>query len=57
LNREIVRVLQNPTGKEQLRVQGFEVRTTCPEQLGEMMRMDAARWIEVVRKAGIDKID
>lgn len=57
LNREIVRVLQNPTVKEQLRVQGFAVRTTSPEQLGEMMRMDAARWIEVVRKAGIPKID
>ncbi len=43
--------------KEQLRGQGLEVRTTSPEQLGEMVRMEAARWIEVVRKAGIPKID
>jgi tripartite-type tricarboxylate transporter receptor subunit TctC len=52
LNREIVRIMNDPGAKASLRVQGFESRTTTPEGLAQMLRMETVKWAKVVKESG-----
>ncbi|MBC7803264.1 MAG: tripartite tricarboxylate transporter substrate binding protein [Candidatus Parcubacteria bacterium] len=52
-NAEIVKVLNSPDVKERFGKQGVEVRTSTPEQFGEFLRAEVARWGKVIREAGI----
>lgn len=53
LNAEIVKVLNSPEVKDRFAKQGVEVRTSTPEQFGEFLRAEVARWARVIKEAGI----
>ena len=40
-------------GRTALSAQGMEVAPSSPEDMGALMRRDAARWAGVVKQAGI----
>jgi len=52
LNREIVAILNAPEMKRSLEEQGFEPIPGTPEQFGEFIRSDMARWAKVVKESG-----
>ncbi|MDB5863496.1 MAG: transporter substrate-binding protein, partial [Betaproteobacteria bacterium] len=52
LNVEIVRILSAPDMKEKLATQGADVLTMWPEQFGEFIRKEKARWAKVVKDSG-----
>jgi tripartite-type tricarboxylate transporter receptor subunit TctC len=52
LNSEILRALQDPELRDRLLGQGFEVRTSTPEQLGDYIRAEIAKWAPIVRESG-----
>jgi tripartite-type tricarboxylate transporter receptor subunit TctC len=53
LNAAIVRIVQLPDTREKLLAQGAEPLTGSPEQMGEFVRAEIARWAKVVKAAGI----
>jgi tripartite-type tricarboxylate transporter receptor subunit TctC len=53
LNREIVRIVQLPDVREKLAAQGAEPLTGTPEQTGQFIRNEIARWAKVVKASGI----
>ncbi len=55
LHTEVVRALQTPTVKEKLLQNGIEVIGGTPEQLGEAVKAEIAKWSRVVKEAGIAK--
>ncbi len=57
LNAEIVRVLQLPDVKGTLLQNGFEVRTSTPEELGDAVAANIAKWARVVKAANIPKLN
>ena len=52
LNAEIAKVLQESETRERLAGQGFEVRTSTPEQLGDYIRSELAKWAPIVKESG-----
>ena len=52
LNAEFAKAVNTPESKERLAKQGTEVRTGTPEQFGEFIRSDMARWAKVVKESG-----
>ena len=53
LNAEITRILNTQDMKDMLAKQGTEVRADTPEQLGNFIASEKARWAKVVRDNGI----
>ncbi len=53
INADMTRVLAMPEVKTALAAQGMEVTPSSPEEMGALMRKDAARWAAVVKQAGI----
>jgi tripartite-type tricarboxylate transporter receptor subunit TctC len=53
LNRETVRIVEMPDVREKLAAQGAEPHTGTPEQMGEFVRREIARWGKVVKAAGV----
>ena len=53
LNREAVRALGMPEIRAQLLSQSIETAAGSPEQFGELIRADTAKWGRVVNAAGI----
>ena len=53
LNRETVRIVQLPDVREKLAAQGAEPLTGTPEEAGEFIRREVARWAKVVKAANI----
>jgi len=53
LNTEIVRVMQSSEMKERLATMATEPVTSTPEEFGELIRREIAKWAEVVRAAGL----
>ena len=53
LNRESVAVIQSPEVNAKLRSQGVDPEPLSPEQLGEKIRTETARWGKVVKAAGV----
>jgi len=53
LNAEIARIMHAPDLQERLASMAAEPRTSTPEEFGAYIRQEAARWGEVVRKAGL----
>lgn len=53
LNRESVAAIQSPEIKAKLVSQGVEPEPLSPEQLGEKIRTETARWGKVVKAAGV----
>jgi tripartite-type tricarboxylate transporter receptor subunit TctC len=53
LNAEIVKVLNKPEVKKQLAEQGFDTVGNTPEQFGEFIKAEIAKWAKVIKAAGI----
>jgi len=53
LNAAMASVLADPAVRQRLVEDGAEVRTMSPPELGAFMRAENARWIKVVKDAGI----
>jgi tripartite-type tricarboxylate transporter receptor subunit TctC len=53
LNREITKVLEMPDIKEKLVSQGIDPAANSPEEFGEFMKSEAAKWARVIRAANI----
>ena len=53
LNREIGDILRNPETKEAILKQGIETAPSSPEELGDWVKSELARWTPVIRAAGI----
>jgi tripartite-type tricarboxylate transporter receptor subunit TctC len=53
LNAEINQILQMPDTRERLATFGGEVRTMTPEQLGEFVKSEYAKWGAVVKAADV----
>jgi tripartite-type tricarboxylate transporter receptor subunit TctC len=53
LNEESVAVLRTGDVRERFAVQGLEVLSSTPEQFGELVQRDLARFGDVIRRAGI----
>ncbi len=53
LNTEIVRILNTPEMKDNLAKQGTEVYTMSPEQLGNWLQTEIAKWAKVVKAANL----
>jgi tripartite-type tricarboxylate transporter receptor subunit TctC len=56
LNREINKTLAAPAVRERLVAQGLTVHGGTAEQFGAHIRKEAAKWAEVVKRAGV-KVD
>ena len=53
LNGEMNRVLASSEFVEKMRLQGYEPVGGTPEQAGEWIKLETARWTKVIREAGI----
>lgn len=53
LNREIGEILQRPDVREAILARGAEVAPSTPEELGEWVKSELARWTPIIRAAGI----
>jgi tripartite-type tricarboxylate transporter receptor subunit TctC len=53
LNAELRQIMQEPELKERLAAMAVEPRTTTPEEFAAYIRQEAAKWGDVVRKAGL----
>jgi tripartite-type tricarboxylate transporter receptor subunit TctC len=53
LNAEVARILAMPDVRERFLAQGVEPVGSTPEQFGDHIRAQMAKWSEVVRKAGV----
>ena len=56
LNREIVKALQMPEVNERLNSQGFEIRTSTPEQFAAYIKSEIVKWAKIVKDSGA-KVD
>jgi tripartite-type tricarboxylate transporter receptor subunit TctC len=52
LNTEIVKAFEAADVRERLAGQGFEVRTSTPDQLGAYIRSEIAKWAPIVKESG-----
>jgi len=53
LNREIGGILRNPETREAILKQGIETTPSTPEELGEWVKNELARWTPIIQAAGI----
>ena len=53
LNAEMTNAIANPEFGKQLETLGLEAASSTPKELGEMIRVELARWTKVIREAGI----
>lgn len=56
LNGEMTRILNQPDIKARIAGQGVDVQTGTPEQFGDLIKSEVARWAKVIKEAGI-KVD
>ena len=52
LNRETVKALTTPDVKERLIAQGFEVRTSTPEEFDAYIKSEYTKWAKIVKASG-----
>jgi tripartite-type tricarboxylate transporter receptor subunit TctC len=53
LNADIVKVANTQEMKERMAAQAAEVTTTTPEEFAGILRRDFAKWLKVIKSAGI----
>jgi tripartite-type tricarboxylate transporter receptor subunit TctC len=53
LNAEVTRILALPDVRERFMAQGVEPMGSTPEQMGEHIRSQMAKWGKVVKDAGV----
>ena len=57
LHQEIAAILALPAVKDRLTTLGFDLSGEGPEALAALMKSDTEKWGEVIRRAGIARID
>lgn len=55
LNKAVVEVMAMPDVKKRLLDLGIEAKSSTPQELGERLNVDIAKWTAVIDKAGIEK--
>ena len=53
LNAEVTKALQDTEMRDKLTAQGFEVRTSTPEQLGSYIKSEITKWAPLVKESGV----
>jgi tripartite-type tricarboxylate transporter receptor subunit TctC len=53
LNAEVTKALQDGEMRDKLASQGFEVRTSTPEQLGSYIKSEISKWAPLVKESGV----
>ncbi len=53
LNAELVRIMHSPDLKERLAAMATDPATSTPEEFGDYIKREIAKWGEVVREAGL----
>ena len=53
LNKEIVAFLALPEMREKLALAGVDAESSTPEQLGQLLRADTAKWAKIIKSQGI----
>jgi tripartite-type tricarboxylate transporter receptor subunit TctC len=53
LNREVVTIVNLPEVKQNLLAEGAEPVGNSPEQFGEFIKAEIAKWGKVIRTAGL----
>jgi hypothetical protein len=53
LNADLTNALKDPELRERLLASGFELRTSTPQQLGQYIRSEIAKWSVVVKESGV----
>jgi len=53
LNQEIVKALAMPDMREKLAQTGVDAESSTPQQLGQLLRSDVAKWAKIIKAAGI----
>ncbi len=53
LNAEVTKLLQDSEMRDKLASQGFEVRTSTPEQLGNYIKSEISKWAPLVKESGV----
>jgi tripartite-type tricarboxylate transporter receptor subunit TctC len=53
LNLEVTKLLQDTEMRDKLAGQGFEVRTSTPEQLGNYIKSEITKWAPLVKESGV----
>jgi len=56
LNAELVRIMHSPELKDRLAAMATDPATGTPEEFGDFLKRETAKWGDVVRKAGL-KVD
>ncbi len=56
LNKELVAITQMPDIKQKYADLGIEARSTTPEELGNRLKADIAKWSDVIAKNNIPKM-
>ena len=55
LNADVVKVLAMPDVRERLTSAGMDPSPTTPEELGNMVKSDLARWGPIIKQLGLDR--
>ena len=53
LNLEVGKLLHEPETRDKLMGQGFEIRTSSPEQLGGYIKSEITKWAPLVKESGV----
>lgn len=53
LNAEVARILALPDVIEKLAIAGVEIQTSTPQEWGDFVKAEIAKWAKVVKEAGI----
>lgn len=53
LNQEVTKLLQEPETRDKLMGQGFEIRTSSPDQLGSYIKSEITKWAPLVKESGV----
>lgn len=53
LNNETVKIMQMPEVKKRFYDLGFDTFTSTPEQFGEYIKADIAKWAKIIKESGV----
>ncbi|MEO7726449.1 MAG: tripartite tricarboxylate transporter substrate-binding protein, partial [Burkholderiales bacterium] len=53
LNHEVVKDLATPATRAELAKFGVDAESSTPEQLGQLLRADVAKWAKIIKAQGI----
>jgi putative tricarboxylic transport membrane protein len=54
LNTEVRRIIENPEVKARIAATGFEAFASTQDELGEFVRVQLAKWSQMIKDAGIE---